>query len=63
MRAYGVYPKDQGCCPRHDKFPRQHAGTKPRQNRRRHRQQQARKTRARMLAQQAIRVALQEPIL
>jgi hypothetical protein len=21
MRAYGVQPKDHGCCPGHDKFP------------------------------------------
>ena len=63
MQAYGVYLKDHGCCPHHDKFPRDRYGKKPCQNHRRKRQQQPRKTRARMLAQSAIRFILNTIVL
>lgn len=60
MRAYGVRRGDQGCCPGHDKYPRdRYRITRTAARRRR---QQPRKSSARQAGKRAIARAVRETI-
>ena len=64
MQAYGVYPQDcQGSWSGHNKFPVGRYYNHRRENARRRHVQKHRKTRARMLAQQAIKLVLTATVL
>ena len=53
MKAYGVKRQDRGCCPGHDKYPKDRYTN--RRSKQTKRDQQSRKTRARMWAKKEIK--------
>lgn len=56
MQAHGVYRKDRGCCPGHDKYPSMHYHTTSTGAKKR--RQKHRKSRARMASRALVRSLL-----